>query len=111
MKTLHLNLKSKWFDMIASGEKKEEYRDDCDYWAKRLLDFKGQTGFPACDALDTKFKNFDTVTFSNGYRWDRRQMVVEIKGMDFGDGKEEWGAIRHKWCFIIKLGNIISKNF
>ena len=27
MKTLHLVLKSKWYDMIASGEKKEEYRE------------------------------------------------------------------------------------
>lgn len=26
MKTLTLSLKKKWFDMIASGEKKEEYR-------------------------------------------------------------------------------------
>ena len=26
-KTLHLVLKRKWWDMIASGEKKEEYRD------------------------------------------------------------------------------------
>ena len=25
-KTLHLVLKRKWLDMIASGEKKEEYR-------------------------------------------------------------------------------------
>jgi hypothetical protein len=26
-KTLHLNLKKKWFDMILSGEKKAEYRN------------------------------------------------------------------------------------
>lgn len=26
-KTLHLVLKSQWYDMIASGEKKEEYRE------------------------------------------------------------------------------------
>ena len=26
MKTLHLVLKHKWYDMIESGEKKEEYR-------------------------------------------------------------------------------------
>lgn len=26
-KTLHLVLKRKWWDMIESGEKKEEYRD------------------------------------------------------------------------------------
>lgn len=27
MKTLHLVLKKRWFDMILSGEKKEEYRE------------------------------------------------------------------------------------
>jgi hypothetical protein len=26
MRILHLTLKKKWFDMIASGEKREEYR-------------------------------------------------------------------------------------
>ena len=36
-KTLHLVLKRKWWDMIASGEKKEEYREVCHYWARRLL--------------------------------------------------------------------------
>ena len=39
-KTLHLVLKRKWWDMIASGEKKEEYREVCHYWAIRLLDNK-----------------------------------------------------------------------
>ena len=36
-KTLHLVLKRKWWDMIASGEKKEEYREVCHYWAIRFL--------------------------------------------------------------------------
>lgn len=27
MKTLHLVLKSKWYDMIDRGKKKEEYRE------------------------------------------------------------------------------------
>ena len=29
-KTLHLVLKRKWWDMIASGEKREEYRTQSD---------------------------------------------------------------------------------
>lgn len=36
-KTLTLSLKKKWFDMIASGEKTEEYREIKPYWEKRLL--------------------------------------------------------------------------
>lgn len=31
MKVLYLHLKKKWFDMFASGEKLEEYRDDTPY--------------------------------------------------------------------------------
>lgn len=33
---LPLVIKGKWYDMIASGEKKEEYRDDNPFWAKRI---------------------------------------------------------------------------
>lgn len=33
---LHLILKKKWYDMIASGEKREEYRDEKSYWIKRI---------------------------------------------------------------------------
>lgn len=98
-KTFHLNLKKKWFDMIASGEKKEEYRDNTDYWAKRLLD-KHRDGI-----------EFDTITFSNGYSRDRRQMVVEFVGLYFGEGKAEWGADPETEYYIIKLGSIVSKNF
>lgn len=36
---LPLVLKGKWYDMIASGEKKEEYRDYNSYWANRLHRF------------------------------------------------------------------------
>ena len=37
-----LTLKKQWFDMIASGEKKEEYREIKDYWWMRLVQC-GQT--------------------------------------------------------------------
>lgn len=40
MKTLDLVLKGKWYDMIASGEKTEEYREIKPYWEKRLLDYE-----------------------------------------------------------------------
>lgn len=37
MKLLHLNLKGEYFDAIANGSKKEEYRLYNDYWMKRLI--------------------------------------------------------------------------
>lgn len=36
MKILHLTLKKEWFDMVASGEKPEEYREIKPYWQSRL---------------------------------------------------------------------------
>ena len=34
---LHLVLKGRWYDMIASGEKREEYRDAGPYWDTRMI--------------------------------------------------------------------------
>ena len=34
---LHLPLKERWFRMIQSGEKLEEYREITPYWMKRLM--------------------------------------------------------------------------
>ena len=35
-KGLHLIFKFKWFDFIACGKKRIEYRRDCEFWRKRL---------------------------------------------------------------------------
>ena len=36
MKRIIFNLKRKWYDKIAAGEKTVEYRRICDHWIKRL---------------------------------------------------------------------------
>ncbi|KIC36522.1 hypothetical protein [Leisingera sp. ANG-M7] len=51
MSTLHLPLKSIYFDQIKSGEKVEEYRKANPYWAKRLegrsyFDIELTKGYP-----------------------------------------------------------------
>lgn len=38
MKEITLVLKHHWFDMIASGQKTIEYRENKEYWRKRLID-------------------------------------------------------------------------
>lgn len=97
MKTLHLNLHARWFDMILSGEKKEEYRELSAYWKKRMQ--------------AVKFKNVKTITFSNGYQKNRRQMVVKLDYISIREGLVDWGAKKGKTYFVLHLGNIISKNF
>jgi len=79
--------------MIASGIKKEEYRTIKPYWEKRLYS-----------------QNFDTITFSNGYAKDRRQMVVKCLYVFEGIGLPRWGAPLQK-VYVIHLGEILSKNF
>lgn len=92
--TLHLNLHKKWFEMIISGIKKEEYREMKPYWNKIFL----------------AGKEFKTITFSNGYTKNRRQFTIEFLGLQNGFGIELWGAPHCERVWILKLGNIISKN-
>lgn len=92
--TLHLNLHRKWFDLIISGVKKEEYREIKPFWSRKFL-------------LDRGYK---TITFSNGYSKTRPQFVIEIKEILCGFGNPDFGAPKDKKVFIIKLGDIVSQN-
>lgn len=94
---LILPIKRKWFDMIASGEKKEEYREIKPYWTKRLL--KSDIKFNI-DTIMNKMRNencsfYKTVILRNGYSKNSPQIEcrVEIK---IGTGKQEWGAEKRK---------------
>ena len=105
---LHLVLKRKWWDMIASGEKKEEYREFNEYWTKRLLILtrRGQDVFHYFGDLDeseiVKYKDFDAICFHKGYT--NTTMTFENEGIEINYGREEWGAESDKLYFIIKLG-------
>lgn len=108
MKTLHLNLKRQWFDLILSGEKKEEYREIKPYWSNTLTQgFIG--GENHCWDPDGTWIHFDTITFSNGYARDRDQFVIELKGIEIKEGREEWGAEPSTKYFAIQLGEITSR--
>ena len=100
---LVLTLKKKWFDMIASGEKREEYREIKSYWEKRLSDWMSNGYF-------LKHKDFDIVRFKNGYAKDAPTMDVECLRIIRGVGAPEWGAVELKYYYVIELGKIISIN-
>lgn len=109
MKTLDLVLKGKWYDMIASGEKKEEYREIKPYWEKRLLDYEAikrdyeivSRRFMVCKAPLEYPRGFTHVRFHRGYT--KITMTFEIDSITSGNGKEEWGAEPGKMYFVIKL--------
>lgn len=96
-KDLKLVLKRKWWDMIASGEKKEEYRDFNDYWKNRLLE-KGKWDL----------KEFDRVTFYLGYSKNRPSMTFRLVAILCGQGRPEWGAEPGKEYFVIRLGEKVA---
>ena len=86
--------------MIASGKKREEYREIKEYWERR---FKFYPIAP---------HDYDFVQFTNGYQKNSRQMMYELISIRIDRGKVKWGAVKHKLYYVLKLGNEISrKNF
>ena len=113
MSVLHLTLKKKRFDMIASGEKKEEYREIKPYWEKRLASFHPDAAVggdfynkhhPGCYV----FRRFDAIMFRNGYGKNSPTMLVECKGITYGTAYPEWSDNWKGNVFIIKLGKILQ---
>lgn len=86
---LHLTLKKKWYDMIDSGEKLEEYRDITSYWRSRLLENR----YP---------RRYTHVLFRCGYT--SKTMMFRYDGLHVGYGKAQWGAPPYKEVFVIRLG-------
>ena len=114
---LHLVLKRKWWDMIASGEKKEEYRDLSAYWIKRLCFTRIDNPYVYCvmekccmECFNEAGEDycafpFDVVTFHLGYT--NTTMTFENNGIEINYGCEDWGAEPDKLYFVIKLGKRI----
>lgn len=111
MKTLTLPLKRKWFDMIKSGVKLEEYREI----KPRYLEMFCTTlrGFEAnhSNNFDVSFhlkwpeeQGFDTLVFTLGYPKagdTERRLTFKNPRIRIGTGKPEWGAEPGKLYFVI----------
>ncbi len=125
-KILNLVVTKKWFDMIASGEKTEEYREIKGFWLNRLLLIKdvggekfrklhvGKYDVILIDAVTIKqginygrlkFKPFTHVLLRNGYHKDSPRIEKEIE--DITIGKPKKGMCPDEWLdtafFIIKF--------
>lgn len=127
-RVLHLPLKGEWYDMIASGEKREEYREFKEYYIARFVEMRntllGQVIYTKLtshlvsyyamnkdrfisDLLSgvLRLKDYDEVRFSRGYT--NRTMAYEVLGLRFGFGDVAWGAPAYATCFIIDLGELL----
>lgn len=117
MLTLNLVLKKKWFGMIASGEKREEYRELKPYWIKRMCftHVAGHCHYSTSECASCFQQNiseymvypFDRVKFRLGYAKDAPTMTYEVASAHWGYGRPAWGADPEKMYFVIKLGKRI----
>jgi hypothetical protein len=82
---LHLTLHREYFDAIAAGEKRTEYRDNSPYWRSRLLD-----------------RTYHEIHFRNGYAARNPFMRVQCLGIRKDKPQR----------FAIRLGKILrTKNY
>ena len=98
---LTLPIKRKWFNLILSGEKKEEYRDLTPYYQKRfqtigLLDEKGRSTFRLAD-----------VVFRNGYAKESPEFMARVTLRKKG-GRCEWGAIHGQKYYVLVIVGILK---
>ena len=121
MKTLTLSMKKQWFNMIKSGEKKEEYREMSLYWKCRFLPnyndydlehlIANNSLHTDCYELVTEelehqhiLKHFDRLVFTLGYpKADdtERRLTFKNPRIRIGTGRPEWGAEPGKLYFVI----------
>ena len=84
---LPLVLKGRWYDMIESGEKKEEYRDISPFWDARIRNWRGRRWFPG------GYKKM-VVAFSRGYRKPGMYFLTDFAFASQGvhmNMHREWG--------------------
>lgn len=84
---LTLPIKKKWFDMILSGEKKEEYRDLSPHYKSIFHKYLGQSV---------------KIRFRNGYRKDSPSFECAVIPR-VGYGHPEWGAEPNKGYFVLTI--------
>ncbi len=99
---LILPIKKKWFDMIRSGEKKEEYREIKPYWLARLS--KNIIVFH----YDGHGRHLIKVILRNGYNSNSPQMKCKCI-LRIGQGKEEWGAEPNKEYYVLEILEVLEQ--
>lgn len=124
---LNLVVSKQWFDMIAAGEKTEEYREIKGYWVKRLFLLWNEDTCTNEKIPPHCVKNWDSISpemacylingpyyraipythvrFFHGYAKSRPWIEKEIESISIGKPKQ--GLCPDKWLdtefFIIKF--------
>lgn len=97
---LTLPIARKWYDMILSGEKTEEYREIKPYYNsrfRRLFDMDESNNPTGLDEHQ--------IVFRNGYSRDSPSFTADCT-LTKGKGHPEWGAEPHKQYWILNIHRI-----
>lgn len=115
-----LPIKKKWFDMICSGVKKEEYREIKQYYEVRFQNTFGlvileEENFGEYKILQGKDvpeeirkEPLQEIIFRNGYGKNAPEIKAECT-ISIGEGKPEWGAEDGKRYFVLKIHSIVRE--
>jgi len=101
---LILPIKKKWFDMILTGEKKEEYREIKPYYKNRfksVFDMYPYSYIPT--GTDEK-----QIMFRNGYSTNSPSFIADCT-LDIKKGKEEWGAEKDCEYYVLKIHRVYNE--
>ena len=91
---LILPIKKQWYDMIATGQKKEEYRSITPYYATRFNKIADDNGDFVC-------------MLRNGYTNQSPTMTVKVH-LSIGYGNSDWGADPETEYYILSILDIIN---
>ena len=102
---LILPTKGKWFNMILSGDKREEYREIKPYYTtrfKKIFEMHPNSNIPT--ELDKQL-----IGFRNGYGSSRPQFTA-VCSLDVKTGKKEWGAEPGKEYYTLHIHEIRERS-
>ena len=105
---LILPIKKKWFDMIVSGEKKEEYREIKPYYTTRFYGRAYEHNVRKGFMKEIKIKNM-TILLRNGYSKNSPTLKANCV-ITKGCGKPEWGAEPNKEYYVLKILSVERLN-
>ena len=99
---LNLTIKRRWFDMILSGEKREEYREADNSQVRNAWEMI---------ALD-EYVGYYVMVLRNGYSMGSPALAVQVYGIILRSGDDsihpEWGEPTDRSHFAIMLGDVLK---
>lgn len=97
-------IKKNWFDLIKSGQKKEEYRDLKYYYYVRVASLVGASDYKKLTEKKEKVP-FNKLKLRHGYGKDSPSIIVSGY-ISIGKGLPEWGAEPGKDYFRFEIETI-----